>query len=319
MTSPSRRLVTIDCQYLAPEFAAAYLLIDHAPSGEARAAFIDNNTAHSVPLLLKALQQQGLTTAQVELVIITHVHLDHAGGTSQLMAACPQARLLAHPRAAKHMIDPSKLVASARAVYGEEPFDRLYGRIDPIPASRVRVMEDGTEAEFGAGAPLRFIHTRGHANHHMCIVDPGTRSIFTGDSFGLAYPFLQRAGLFIFPSTSPTDFDFNEAIASLDRIAASGARQACLTHFGAVTDLANARRQLRAHLEYSQSLVEKHAGAMDAAALAPVIERELWSQLEKVTQAQGLSLTPADRELLKLDLELNAQGLAHVVCKAKRS
>jgi glyoxylase-like metal-dependent hydrolase (beta-lactamase superfamily II) len=331
----SRRVVTIDCEYLAPQFAAAYLLIDTAPGGERRAAFIDNNTAHSVPLLLNALKQEGMTPEQVESVIITHVHLDHAGGTSRLMEACPRATLLAHPRAAKHMIDPSKLLASARQVYGDETFEKLYGRIDPIPASRVRVMEDGETVAFGAGAGdnqssrahLQFIHTRGHANHHLCIYEPETRSVFTGDSFGLAYPFLQRAGLFIFPSTSPTDFDYAEAVGSLDKIVATGARQAYLTHFGAITDFTSARAQLLRHLEYSQKLLERErAGLHDPAPntrqiaeIAARIERELWSHLQTVTQAQGLSLTPEDRELMKLDLELNAQGLAHVACKTIRS
>src|SRR5262249_54286000 len=150
---------------------------------------------------------EGLGPEAVDYLIVTHVHLDHAGGSSLLMRECPNARLLAHPRAIPHLVDPSKLVASARQGYGDAEFEKLYGRIDPIEAGRVRAMDDGSRLGW-AGAELEFLHTRGHANHHFCILlsESGKpRSIFTGDSFGLAYPELQQSGLFIFPSTSPTD------------------------------------------------------------------------------------------------------------------
>lgn len=321
----SRRVRTIDCEYLYPEFAAAYLLIDQ-PSGkpvsQARAAFIDNNTAHSVPLLLQALKSEGLTPAQIDFVIITHVHLDHAGGTSQLIKACPQATCLAHPRAAKHLLDPSKLIQSARQVYGDEPFERMYGKIEPIPAPRVRAVEDDERIELGSSdsAPLRFIHTRGHANHHMCIVDPESASIFTGDAFGLAYPALQRQGLFIFPTTSPTDFDYSAAIESVDRIVATGSKQAYPTHFGAVNDLTGAAKQLHAHLEFSRQLIDQGLHSAETiSALTVTFERELSQHLRQAAQAIGLVLTKTDLELLRLDLELNAQGLAHVIRKKREA
>jgi glyoxylase-like metal-dependent hydrolase (beta-lactamase superfamily II) len=332
-TCPRRRVVTIDCGYLHPEFAAAYLLIDQPegrPVTEARAAFVDNNTAHSVPRLLDALKREGMTPAQVDFVIITHVHLDHAGGTSLLMKACPQAQCLAHPRAAKHVIDPTKLVQSATQVYGEEPFARMYGRIEPVEAARVRLVEDGERIAWGSGAPLELMHTRGHANHHMCVLERETSSIFTGDAFGLAYPALQRRGLFVFPSTSPTDFDHGEAMRSVERIVASGASTAYPTHFGAVTELAAAAEQLREDLDFSQGLVARGlgtggpgsgsagGGALGDDELEAVFERELRERLRARARRIGLELTAQDWELLRLDLGLNAQGLAHVVRKGRR-
>ena len=180
-------IVTIDTHYLGrSEFAAAYLIVD----GD-RAAFIDNNTNAAVPRLLAALDDHGLTPAQVAYIIITHVHLDHAGGTSALAAACPDATVIAHPRAAPHVIAPERLVESASAVYGATEFKRLYGTIEPVPADRVRSMEDEEVLAFGA-RELTFLHTRGHANHHFCVADSATGVIFTGDAFGLAYPALQR-------------------------------------------------------------------------------------------------------------------------------
>jgi glyoxylase-like metal-dependent hydrolase (beta-lactamase superfamily II) len=145
---------TIDCQYLFPQFAAAYL----KTAGD-EAFFVDNNTTHSVPLLLDALKRASLRPEQVRYVIITHVHLDHAGGTSALIKACPNATLLAHPKAAIHMVDPSRLVSSARKVYGDAEFERLYGEILPIAQNRVRSITDGETVDFGR-SKLEFFYTR---------------------------------------------------------------------------------------------------------------------------------------------------------------
>jgi glyoxylase-like metal-dependent hydrolase (beta-lactamase superfamily II) len=309
------RVTTIDCRYLAPEFAAAYLLTEGR-----QAAFIDNNTAHSVPLLMDALARAGLDPEDVRYVIITHVHLDHAGGTSELMRLCPNATLLAHPRAARHMIDPAKLVASAKHVYGEENFRKLYGEINPVPAARVRSLEEGETAEFGANK-LRFLHTRGHANHHFCVRDEATGEIFTGDAFGLCYPALQaRRGLFIFPSTSPTDFDAEEARKSVNRIAASGAPCAWLTHFGGVTRVADAAKQLLEHLDFSESvLAEAVKAPLPDAELTDFCEEKIHAHFKKLAEDRGAPWSAREWELLKLDLELNAQGLAYVATKKRMS
>ena len=306
------RIVTIDCQYIFPKFAAAYLLID-----DGKAAFIDNNTAHSVPLLLQALKEQGLKPEQVEYVIITHVHLDHAGGTSQLMAACPNATLLTHPRAARHMIDPSKLVASARIVYGNETFDKLYGRIEPIDEKRVRVMQDGEDLALGS-SKLHFFHTRGHANHHMCIVDQASNSVFTGDSFGLAYPALQTHGLFIFPTTSPTDFDPKEAKLSVQRIVDTGALNAYPTHFGVVEDLPGASKQLLAELDFSEELLnraQQRVGTVEE--LTEYCKSEIYPHFNYLLERHGISTAPETWKLLKLDLDINAAGIAYVAHKRR--
>ncbi len=303
----TRSIHTIDCQYLHPQFAAAYLLTD----GD-EAAFIDNNTAHSVPALLSELKRSGLDPEQVRYVIITHVHLDHAGGTSALMNVCPQAQLLAHPRASKHMIDPSKLVTSARHVYGDDAFEKLYGQIEPIAASRVREVQDGESIPFGSGHPLRFIHTRGHANHHFCIHDPEREAIFTGDSFGLAYPALQTNGLFIFPSTSPTDFDYKEAVHSLELIVATRSSHAYLSHCGAVDNLAQAADQLRAHLEFSQqAMIHAAQSDLPTVDLAAFCETQLRAYFAEIANRRNLLFGQTQWDLLKLDLELNAAGLAH--------
>jgi glyoxylase-like metal-dependent hydrolase (beta-lactamase superfamily II) len=313
-------IVTIDCDYLAKEFAAAYLLIR-----DGEAAFVDNNTTHSVPLLLEALRAQGLGPDAVRYAIVTHVHLDHAGGTSALMRACPGAQLLAHPRAAPHLIDPGKLVASARQVYGDARFEALYGRIDAVPAARVRTVGDEEVVPFGTGM-LRFLHTRGHANHHFCVATDGPVGpvVFTGDAFGLQYPALQKRGRFILPSTSPTDFDAQAAIASVDRIVGTQAVSAYPTHFGEVRDLGEAAAQLKEHLGFSGELLERvHArwsrGELQDTELSGACREELVRYLEAYVARRRLGFGPAEWDLLELDLDLNAEGIAFRALRRGRS
>ncbi len=307
MTSP----LTIDCDYLEPQFAAAYLLVE----GD-EAAFVETNTAHAVPKLLDVLQKSGRRAEDVRWVMVTHVHLDHAGGASALMEACPNATLLAHPRAAPHLVDPSKLVASARQVYGDEPFRKLYGEIRRIPAERVRVMADGETLAWGSRT-LTFLHTRGHANHHFCIADSACDGVFTGDSFGLRYPMLQSRGLFVLPSTSPTDFDPDEAKKSVDRIAAAG-RRAYLTHFGEVGDLPAAAAQLHAHLDFSAELLARAQASTHAGAdLTAFCRAALEGHYRRSMEAIGLNPDARTRQLLQLDLDLNAQGIAFVAQKRR--
>ncbi len=310
----ARRVVTIDCDYMMPRFAASYLLVD---GGEA--AFIDNNTAHAVPKLLAALKAEGLKPEDVRYVIITHVHLDHAGGTSALMAACPRAQLLCHPRAAPHVIDPTRLVGSARKVYGDQQFEKLYGVIVPVAAERVKIQEEGAVVPFG-GAPLQFWHTRGHANHHMCIFDGALGAVFAGDAFGLRYPALQEHGLFIFPSTSPTDFHAEEARRSIERIAGGEASVAYLTHYGVLQgdEIQDAADQLTAWIDFSDDLrggVEQGHETLEMATERCLAA--LSKEVERVAAERGLVFTSRHWDVMKLDLELNAQGLAWVGVKAR--
>lgn len=303
---------TIDCNYLGRSgFACAFLMIE----GD-RAAFVENNTAHALPLLLAALDRAGMTPAQVDYAFVTHAHLDHAGGSSALMEACPNATLVAHPRAARHLIDPSRLVASASQVYGEERFGELYGVIRPIAAERVKTMEDGETLRFGERT-LRFFHTRGHANHHLVILDPATEGLFTGDAFGLAYPALQGKGTFALPSTSPTDYLADEALAVIDQLEAMKPARAYLTHFGEHADVAGIASQLRADLRFSRHLFdEARACALTGPTLEAYCREKLDGYYATRLEALGLPLDEA-RTFLALDLELNAQGLAYAATRAR--
>lgn len=304
---------TIDTGYTGKDrYTAAYLLTE----GD-RAAFVETNTNFAVPRLLAALDGASLTPESVELIIITHIHLDHAGGAAKLMAACPNATLLAHPRAARHAIDPTKLVKSARTVYGDDVFDELYGDIQPIAAERVRALEDDETATF-AGRTLRFLHTRGHANHHFCVLDAEEGTIYTGDAYGLVYPDLQGAGLFAFPSTSPTDFDAAAAHEAVDRIAESGATTAYPTHYGAVTDIAGVASQLHRWLDRSGDLVDElFASDHPDEALDDIARERVRGWFVDAVAERGLPDAPQTWALLEGDVELNAQGLAFAVKKKR--
>lgn len=304
---------TLDCFYLdQPEFAAAYLL-----RGGAEAAFVDNNTTLAVPRLLAALAAEGLEPADVRWIIVTHVHLDHAGGTAALAAACPSATVLCHPRAERHLLDPSRLVASARVVYGDATFDRLYGTIDAIAASRVRVVADGERVPLGS-RDLEFLHTRGHANHHMCILDAHRGDVLTGDAFGLCYPTLQRGRRFLFPSTSPTEFDAPEARAAVRRIVATGADRALLTHFGPITDLAAGAEDLLEWIDASEAVLEAAVVCdLPNGALEAFCFERIDALFDRKLAAAGLQLDARERDLLRHDRELNAAGLAFVAAKRR--
>jgi len=306
---------TIDTHYLdRPEVAAAYLVVE----GD-RAAFVDNNTNAAVPRLLAALEEQGLRPEQVEYLIITHVHLDHAGGTSKLAKACPNATVLAHPRAAPHVIDPSKLVASASAVYGEDEFKRLYGTIEPVAEDRMRVMDDEETLRFGS-RELRFLHTRGHANHHFCIADSASGAIFAGDAFGLVYPALQGEGIFAFPSTSPTDFEPELARDSVRRLVDE--RPSCIyvTHFGAVADIETAAGQLTRHLDFAERLRDDaEASDLPDEELEAYCRPRLYDYFAGLLDGRGkLGCNASVWSHLKLDLDLNAQGIAFAASKRRR-
>ena len=208
-------LYAVDTGFHRDHFDAAYLMVERG-----RAAFIDTGTNFSVPRLLQALEALGLPLTAVDWVIPTHVHLDHAGGAGLLMQSLPEARLLVHPRGARHMIDPTALYQGALAVYGQAEMDRAYGQLRGVAADRVVSSSDGMTVEL-AGRPLTLLDTPGHARHHHCIWDEATRGWFTGDTFGLSYREFDTAqGAWIMPTSTPVQFEPDALANSVQRLMA---------------------------------------------------------------------------------------------------
>ncbi len=295
---------TIDVEYKTAHFASSHLIVEGG-----QAALIDCGTSYSVPLLLRALESKGIAVEQVQYLILTHVHLDHAGGTGQLMQKLPNATLLLHPRGARHMIDPRILYASASSVYGEAEMARSYGQLLPVEASRVRAMQDN-ELVLLNGRELVFLDTPGHAKHHHSIHDKKSNGVFTGDTFGLSYRAVRLGdgSPFVFPSTSPPQFDPEAAHASIERIVALQPSCVYLTHYGRVDNVVELAADLHECLDAFVALAQRVQDTGHAR--HRLLRDELTHYVLHRLQLRGNSQSQDDiLAALELDLELNAQGL----------
>ncbi|WP_133000421.1 MBL fold metallo-hydrolase [Luteimonas arsenica] len=287
-----------------PAFCAAYLLVE---SG--RAAFIDCGTLHSVPTMLAALDAAGLARDAVDFVVATHVHLDHAGGAGALLRELPAAKLVVHPRGAPHLIDPAKLIASARQVYGDALFEQAYGGLVPAPPERVVEAADGHVVDL-AGRPLLLAHTPGHALHHLSVWDERSRTWFTGDSFGISYREFDVGGsAFVIPTTSPVQFDPAQMKDSIRRMLARQPAACHVTHYGAVRgDVQRVGLRLVEQVDAMVALAQFLADAPDRHEALKQALTKLYVDRARIHGVSDPERTVP--ELLALDIELNAQGLA---------
>ncbi|MFT3759501.1 MBL fold metallo-hydrolase [Thauera sp.] len=293
----------LESGYGRPQLAAIHIVVD-----EGRAAIVDTGCNDSVSRVLSALAMLGIEPGNVEWVMLTHIHLDHAGGAGSLMCALPNARLLVHPRGLRHMIDPGKLWEGTAAVYGAERAYQLYGRLVPIPPERIVPATDGLELHMGKRL-FRVFDTPGHARHHICIWDDSARAFFTGDTFGLSYRELDVDGrVFVLPTTTPTQFDPEAMHESIDRMLSMQPQAMYLTHYGRVTDVARLGADLHRLIDAMVAVARAARGDEVArhveilAGLEQVIREEAGRQGWALDEEQTL-------ELLRMDLELNAQGL----------
>lgn len=311
MTSLDASIHTLDTGFQREAFDAAYLVVE-----QGQGAFIDCGTSLAVPTMLRALQHAGLRPTDVRWLMLTHVHLDHAGGAGLLMQHLPDAQLVVHPRGAPHMIDPARLIAGATAVYGAEEIARSYGPIEAVPAERIVVAEDGFVAAL-AGRALECMHTPGHALHHYCVWDARSSSWFTGDTFGLSYRELDSArGAFIIPTSSPVQFDPEPLKDSIQRLLARGPRTMYLTHFGPVQDVQRLGVALLQQIDAMAAIGRQCDGRPDRHRCLVTALRALY--LEQA-QAHGCALDEAGVDaVLAMDIELNAQGLACWLDRARR-
>mgnify|MGYP006410209959 FL=1 len=293
----------IDSEYYSKDFAAIYLL-----KQKNKVIIIETGTNYSVPHVKEALSQIGLSFSDVSYVIPTHVHLDHAGGAGLLMMQCQNAALVVHPRGARHLIDPSKLVAGAKAVYGENKFKEYYGEIFPIDANRVIQADDNFILDFD-GRELRFIDTPGHARHHFCIWDKATKSMFTGDTFGISYRDLDHQDeLYILPSTSPVQFDPEALIQSINRIMEFKPERVCLTHFSAIKPTKKATNKLIESIHFVSNLAIKYADKNDSES---IIYKKMMDYFLEGLNEIGFQNNDYAKDRLSLDVLINTQGLIY--------
>ncbi len=296
-------IFAIDTGFHRPRFDAAFLIVD-----QGRAAFIDTGTGYALPRHLGALDALGLPRDAVDWVIPTHVHLDHAGGAGALMRALPGAKMLVHPRGARHMIDPAVLWEGATAVYGAEEMARSYGEVVPVPAERVLGTVDGMTVQVGART-LRFADTPGHARHHHCIWDATSRGWFTGDTFGLSYREFDTArGPWIVPTSTPVQFEPELLMASIRRLLAEAPQWMYLTHYGRVGEVPRLGALLLELLAQMVALGRRERGSADR---REALERGQLSIFVNSLREHGCTMSDEEiAALLAIDLRLNAQGMA---------
>jgi glyoxylase-like metal-dependent hydrolase (beta-lactamase superfamily II) len=289
----------IDADYGAPGMACFYLL-EH----KGCCVVIETGTSHSVANLKQCMADKGLRPEQVRYVVPTHVHLDHAGGAGAMMAIFPEAQLVVHPKGARHLIAPEKLIASSIAVYGEDVFRKLYGDVLSVPASRVIEAPDGMLLDV-EGRELVLRHTPGHADHHFCVWDQLSQGWFSGDMFGVCYQSLRFAsGDFVLASTTPTQFSPDQYLQSLALLRSYAPRSMYLTHYG----------ELSYSDELCQNLGEQVRGyaalATELSAQPEQLEPRLLEYCAGLMQRMGAALNAQQvSEIIGFDTRLNAQGL----------
>ena len=198
-----------------------------------RPCLVETGTAPSAPVVRDCLARLGIGAGDLATVVVTHIHLDHAGGAGDIAAIYPAAQIVVHQRGARPLADPSRLMASARLVYGDA-LDRLFGALAPVPADRIVALDDPGTVDLGGGRRLDSYYSPGHAKHHVGLLDSDSGDLYTGDAAGVYIPDTGD----LRPATPPPDFDLEVALASVHRFAALRPARLLFSHYGPVTDVA---------------------------------------------------------------------------------
>ena len=305
ISSFEQNIFCFDANYFRKNFAAI-----HFVNQNNKILIVDTATNHSAKRFLKTLQNMSISLESVEWIVLTHVHLDHAGGAGLLMKMCPNAQLAVHPRGVRHMVNPEKLWASVISVYGEKEAENQYGQLIPVDENRVVAVGEGEVIRF-QNRRLQIFDAPGHANHHIVIFDEKSKSFFTGDAFGIAYPELTNEnGEFIFISSTPTQFEPVKFDATIKKILEQKPKSCFLTHFSKIMNIEKngyeLLKQIDEYVTITHQVRNNHDNQQER------IRVKLFELLYK--KAKKVNLNISKREfgnLLSLDLSLNAQGLEY--------
>jgi glyoxylase-like metal-dependent hydrolase (beta-lactamase superfamily II) len=247
-------------------------------------AVIETGPATVTQTLIEGLASLGLGPSDVASFVLTHIHLDHGGGAGDIARAFPTATIVVHPEGARHLADPTKLMASAYRVFGER-LDETFGPLAPVPADRIRAVEPGTRLDVGGGRTLEIVEATGHARHHMAIEDSESGVIFVGDAMGV---YLPEAGV-LRPATPPPDFDMEVAVATLRRFRARDPRGLYLTHYGPAPSgrdlLAEAEEKL---LRFGAIIREAMDESTDLDFLAERLRERTWDEYKSIHDSAEL-------------------------------
>ncbi|GED16119.1 MBL fold metallo-hydrolase [Aneurinibacillus migulanus] len=300
-------------------------LVDRMEGGRSTGYFIDAEqktivemgASVSVPRVLNALKQLNIDPEEITYVIVTHIHLDHAGGAGLLLEKLPNAKLIVHPRGARHMIDPSKLIAGAKQVYGDE-FDRLFGPMTPVPKEKAIIADDEFELSIGNNRTLYFYDSPGHAYHHFAVYDPTSKGIFSGDSTGMSAPWLrEKFGVdFYAPTSSPVQFDPEAMIATLRRFAELDVEQVFMTHYGRHSD---AKRVIAENIERTEAFSRIAEEAYQENPTWEHTAEKLRQYFHKELSKLGVPENDPILDSFTFDIEMDAKGMFHYMQTRTRS
>jgi len=263
-----------------------------------RPCLVETGTAPSAPVVRDALAALGIGPADLATVVVTHIHLDHAGGAGDIAAMFPAAQIVVHQRGARHLADPSKLMAGARMVYGRA-LERLFGVLSPVPAEHIVALDDTGTVDLGGGRRLDSHYSPGHAKHHVGLVDSDTGDLYTGDAAGVYLPDTGD----VRPATPPPDFDMATALASIRKFAALRPARLMFSHYGPVSEVSETldrsaeeinvwveetRRARTAGLDLDHAVAMVLDRTTDRyAATSPDADPALAERLERVSSARG--------------------------------
>ncbi|GLB60391.1 MBL fold metallo-hydrolase [Cytobacillus sp. NCCP-133] len=283
---------------------------------EEHLTLIETSASPSIPYILDGLEKLELEPVDVDYIIVTHIHLDHAGGAGLLLAHCPNAKLIVHPKGSRHLSDPSRLIAGARAVYGDK-FDELFIPILPVPQERIIIKDHEDELAIGSHCTLTFYHSPGHANHHFSIFHPVLNGMFTGDTAGVAYPQLKEDDIELYlPSTSPNQFDPEKMLASIEMYEELNLDYIFFGHYGISRNPKEVYKQIREWLDVfikagKSGMAEGGAFELQTLAVKDKLDLAIRSYLTE----KGIPMNHSVYKILSIDMEVCAMGLIDYLYK----
>lgn len=306
MKEVAHNIYAIDANYFQKGFCCVYLVVENN-----KALIIDCGTSNSANYIEKALQELNLRITDLEVILVTHVHLDHSAGAGTLLKKSPTAKLWAHPRSIRHLIDPTILIESTATVY-KETVESLFGEILPCPKENLAETKNNQIIDF-YGRKLQIHNSPGHAKHHFSVFDLKEKIYFAGDSAGVCYPNWSFNKLFAFPPTSPTQFEPVAWKNTLKEIRQFNPQKICITHFGAVTETEELLKQIEHNLDKFTALALKHKDSQNK-------KETLFSAINDFFVTNLLTQKPA---LNKQDIEswfkndcvIASRGLEHWLSK----
>ncbi|TCT25099.1 glyoxylase-like metal-dependent hydrolase (beta-lactamase superfamily II) [Melghiribacillus thermohalophilus] len=276
---------------------------------EEELTIVETGPSMSVPHILEGLKELNLHPQDVKYIIVTHIHLDHAGGAGLLLNDCPNARVVVHPRGAKHLVDPARLIQGAKLVYGED-FDRLFEPVVPIPENRIIIKNDKETLTVGKNCTLTFYDTPGHSYHHFSIYDPVSNGIFTGDTIGVSYDeSLKDVGIQLYlPSTSPNQFNPDDMLRSLERIQRLHVSKIYFGHFAESEHVDEVYKQIK---QWLPQFVKVGKEAMDTqpGSVQKEVTKNLYQLIKNELRNHGVPDDHPVYEFIKLDTSVCAMGL----------